>query len=330
MSIIVPNYNHEKYLRQRINSILNQSFSNFEIIILDDCSTDSSLNLLAELAINSKVSHYLINNKNSGSPFRQWKKGVELAKGKFIWIAETDDWASDDFLIKMTAIFESNPSVGIAYCQSIAVDEGGEKIHDMINHTERWGWGLWNKSFKAKGVEIVKNYMATVNVIPNASGVMFKKELFEKLNDDYLMFKFNGDWLVWIQMLKYCDVYFLNERLNFFRYHPLVTRIRNTSEKIAQVIKEQYYIIDFIDKNFYLNKNKVNDLYQGLLHQVQYGLNNRFYFSREGIQFLTYNHKRDSKFLFRFAMMKIKESINYFQSVIYYTSKKVIRKIRIF
>ena len=91
ISIIVPNYNHEKYLKQRLESVFNQTYSNFEVILLDDCSTDSSLNILAEYIKNSKVSHCIFNEANSGNTFIQWNKGISLAKGDYIWIAESDD-----------------------------------------------------------------------------------------------------------------------------------------------------------------------------------------------------------------------------------------------
>ena len=84
VSVIIPNYNHQEYLKQRIDSILNQSFQDFEIILLDDKSTDNSLDILKSYAKHEKVSHLIINEKNSGSPFKQWFKGINLAKGLLI------------------------------------------------------------------------------------------------------------------------------------------------------------------------------------------------------------------------------------------------------
>ena len=91
VSIIVPNYNHEKYLDERIQSILNQTYQDFEIIILDDCSTDNSKFVIEKFRNNEHVSHIVYNEQNSGSTFKQWERGFELAKGELIWIAESDD-----------------------------------------------------------------------------------------------------------------------------------------------------------------------------------------------------------------------------------------------
>src|SRR5690606_14670397 len=92
VSIILPNYNHASYLPDRLNSIFNQSYQNFEVIILDDCSRDVSLEILNIYKGHPKVSHFIANEVNSGSPFKQWQKGLKLAKGDFVWIAESDDY----------------------------------------------------------------------------------------------------------------------------------------------------------------------------------------------------------------------------------------------
>ena len=101
VSIIVPNYNHATYLRERLDSIFSQTFQDFEVILLDDSSSDLSQMVLEEYAKHPKVSHFIINEKNSGSPFKQWKKGINLSQGEYIWIAESDDYCKPDFLEKI-------------------------------------------------------------------------------------------------------------------------------------------------------------------------------------------------------------------------------------
>ena len=98
VSVIVPNYNHERFLRQRIDSILAQTFRDFELILLDDCSTDYSREILREYASDPHVTHAEFNEVNSGSTFKQWNKGVRLAQGKYVWIAESDDYANPHFI----------------------------------------------------------------------------------------------------------------------------------------------------------------------------------------------------------------------------------------
>ena len=101
ISVVVPNYNHARFLPKRIDSILGQTLQDFELILLDDCSTDASRSILDKYADNPKV-RTEFNAVNSGSPFTQWSKGVRLARGQYVWIAESDDYADERFLERLT------------------------------------------------------------------------------------------------------------------------------------------------------------------------------------------------------------------------------------
>ncbi|MEG2479884.1 MAG: glycosyltransferase family 2 protein, partial [Mucinivorans sp.] len=90
VSIIVPSYNHAPYLKERLDSILGQTFRDFELIILDDSSTDNSQQIIEQYSSEPRVSHVVYNKINSGNTFVQWQKGVDLAQGEWIWIAESD------------------------------------------------------------------------------------------------------------------------------------------------------------------------------------------------------------------------------------------------
>ena len=122
VSVIVPNYNHEKFLEQRINSILNQTFQDFELILIDDKSTDNSLTILNKFKNHPKVSHLIINEINSGSPFKQWIRGLNIAEGEFIWIAESDDYAEFNFLEQTLDLFNFEDQLGLVYTDSNIVD----------------------------------------------------------------------------------------------------------------------------------------------------------------------------------------------------------------
>ena len=107
VSVIIPNYNYALYLKKRIESILNQTYTDYELILLDDASTDNSVEILEKYKDNPHVSHILVNEKNSGSPFQQWAKGISLARGKWIWIAEADDVAeSNQSLSECCALYD--------------------------------------------------------------------------------------------------------------------------------------------------------------------------------------------------------------------------------
>ncbi len=210
-TVIVPNYNHEKFLEKRLESIFIQSNKEFEVILMDDNSSDNSKLILEKFSKHPHVSHFLINKKNSGSPFKQWLKGIQLAKGEYIWIAESDDWADPRFLEKMIAILESDPKLGIVSCRSEFVDENGMAILDK---------SIYRETFRRAGKEELLESMAYRNSIHNASSVVFRKKFVPENIDHILNMRYCGDWIFWAEILKKSDFYFLNEKLNFFRRHP--------------------------------------------------------------------------------------------------------------
>ena len=257
VSVIVPNYNHEKYLVQRLESIFNQTYSNIEIILLDDCSRDNSQVILLEYAKKAKVSHCIINNENSGSPFKQWKKGIDLAKGDYIWIAESDDYCSLDFISKLMNSLVRDLSIGIGYCQTNDVDEKGRFLYDRINYTKLFQPNIWGKEFLRDGVGFIESYLIYFNVIPNASAVIFKKELVDEsvFSDSLLNMKICGDWCFWIKIILKTKIFFLPETLNYFRDHQAVSRNHYSIEKKKLRLLEEKEI-----RSFVMQMAKINNL----------------------------------------------------------------------
>jgi glycosyltransferase involved in cell wall biosynthesis len=214
ISVIVPNYNHSLYLEQRIESILNQTCQDFELILLDDCSTDNSAQIIAKYQIHPKVSKVIINQSNSGSTFKQWQKGISEAQGEYIWIAESDDFADKNFLEVLLTQLDLHPELGLAYSQSYKVDEKGEVI---CSCKDIYPVISWDKVYKGK--DIVLNYMAGANLIPNASAVVFRKEIADQIDSTYTHFRLSGDWWFWCEMLLRSDIIHICQELNYFRFH---------------------------------------------------------------------------------------------------------------
>ncbi len=118
-SVVVPNYNYARYLPQRLQSIVEQTFPIYEIIVLDDASSDDSLSVLRELQGTLAGAVTRGSGGNSSSVFRQWLKGVELAGGDHVWIAEADDLSAPGFLAGLTA---AAGSLGSDELQPVAAD----------------------------------------------------------------------------------------------------------------------------------------------------------------------------------------------------------------
>jgi glycosyltransferase involved in cell wall biosynthesis len=209
VSVVIPNYNHAPYLKQRIDSILAQSFQDFEVIILDDNSTDESRLIIEEYRKNIKVQSVIYNDINSGGPFNQWKKGIEAASGKYIWIAESDDWCEPSLLETLLMAFNNNDGCVMAYVQTHTVN--GNNIIQTSSYSKLADY--------IDGKEYIKTHLAGQCAIWNASMVLFKKSCYYNVSDRFTKFKMCGDWQFYIELARQGDVFISGKVLNYFRKH---------------------------------------------------------------------------------------------------------------
>lgn len=214
LSCIIPNYNHEKYLAERIESVLGQSFSKFECIYLDDYSIDYSNVVFSKYVNNdNRISSYF-NQKNSGSTFCQWNRGVQYARGKFITIQESDDVANIDLFETLYNEIDKNENIVLAFCQSNIID-----CHSRVVNIWEYESSDFDNSFIMEGTDFISKYLIHKNVIPNASAVMFRKEIYDLVGGANPSLKSNGDWLVWLKILCHGKIAFINKPLNNYRRH---------------------------------------------------------------------------------------------------------------
>lgn len=272
VSIIVPSYNHAQFLEERIESILNQDFDNFEVILLDDLSPDNSAEILKKYQNHPKVSHCIINEKNSGSTFYQWNKGIDLAKGELIWIAESDDVADTQFLTKLVPKFDQNPNLVLAYSQSYRMNAQGEVTGTWKDCTDSSDAELFTNDFELSGLEYFEKFLKTGNTIPNASGVIFKKQTYLDVGGANPRLKFIGDWDIWAKVVTQGDIFFTPECLNYFRYHDtsVIAQARKNKDHFeyrSQLILFREGMSQFLD--IYRKKcdaaNKTYDISQKML-----------------------------------------------------------------
>lgn len=232
VSVIVPNYNHARFLEQRVQSILDQTFQDFEIIYLDDASTDDSNQVFSQYSADPRVKS-LLNRENSGSPFKQWYKGFAVASGEYIWIAESDDYAASDFLDTLVYQLDCHQSVGIAYCQSWKIDGQGE-VHNIYEHSINYlAPQKWLSNYIESGNVECKKYLSISNTIPNASAVLIRKACIPQNKDDITKMRLAGDWLFWVEILLKADIAYVAAPLNYFRSHDNTVRSHLGSRQLA-------------------------------------------------------------------------------------------------
>ena len=229
VSVIVPNYNHAEFLEERLDSILNQTFKDYELILLDDCSTDNSLEILNSYSQHPQVSGFIINKKRRGT-FKQWDKGIKLSIGEFIWIAESDDVCEPEFLEKILPSLRMNKKAGLAYCQSWSIDNMGNKTGNWLSHTDEFRTKLFESDFIYKGTDFVNEFLLQKNVIPNTSAIVFRKSVYQQTGGVNSHIEYCGDWFLWMKMAVLSDVCFISKSLNYFRRHEnsVIFRALNT------------------------------------------------------------------------------------------------------
>ena len=228
VSVIVPNYNHADYLDERISTIVNQTYQNIEVLLMDDCSPDESRSVLEKWAAKDDRLEVLFNEKNSGSPFAQWARGAAWAKGKYLWIAESDDACALDMLALHVDALERNEKAVMAYSHSHLVDEEGAFLRDF---KEDYGFifgdaSRWKSDFTADGKAEVARSMIFSNTIPNASGVLFRKSIFDLVGAPETSWRLNGDWLFYSRLLQHGELQFFATARNYFRFHERTQRSR--------------------------------------------------------------------------------------------------------
>lgn len=211
VSVIIPNYNYAHFLDERINSVLNQTYNNIEVIILDDNSSDDSRTVIEKYRHDNKIAHIIYNKTNSGSTFKQWHKGFEYVKGEFIWIAEADDYADIHLLEKLINTINNDESIQIGFVNSYWVFPNRVFINQ--DYTIKEQMHIYN------GVSFVRKHLLKENYIYNASMAIFRRKALMGINNDYMNFRSCGDKLFWKSLAIQGNVLFVCEPLNYFRIH---------------------------------------------------------------------------------------------------------------
>lgn len=256
VSIIIPNYNHSVFLKERIDSILNQTYQNFELIILDDCSTDDSKMVIETYRKHPSVQHIIYNKENSGSPFLQWKKGVTLTKGEFVWIAESDDFAEPDFLQKTVLQIEKNKKIGLVYCDSNIIQKNiitttfKQKNSTYMNDVN------WEKDYLIKGLNELERHLIRNCIIYNVSAVLFRKDALSAVIHKIIGFKYAGDWVAYMLIALSYNIYYISETLNNYRSHEnnLTKKSGDNYFAMLERIKARHFIkLNLREENNYLS-----------------------------------------------------------------------------
>ncbi|MFZ3169374.1 MAG: glycoside hydrolase family 99-like domain-containing protein [Candidatus Methanoperedens sp.] len=260
VSVVIPNYNYERYLEGRFQSIINQMYPIYEIIFLDDCSSDNSIEVAKNFAKNCAIPIKIITNEvNSGSVSRQWAKGIAIAHGDYVWIAEADDLSERTFLKEVMTGFHDD-SVVLSYTQSKQIDQKGDLIdNNYLKYTNDIDKNKWEQKYSREGIREICDTLAVKNTIPNVSAVVFKKYDISEILDELVQFKVAGDWFFYVWLLQNGKISFNPISLNCHRRHDRgVTLSENAERHFEEIVRMQEYIKECFDINDVTLKKALN------------------------------------------------------------------------
>ncbi|MEQ1676439.1 MAG: glycosyltransferase family 2 protein [Chitinophagaceae bacterium] len=257
-SVIIPNYNHAPFLRERIESVLSQTYQDFELILLDDCSTDNSREIIESYRQHPKVSHIVYAEQNSGSPFRQWQKGIDLVKSdiKWIWIAESDDVAMPEFLEAAADKIDTNKDACLYFCNSLVEIPGQANTTTTALSNTFFRSSAWDNSYCVNGIDELNRVLKFGSPILNVSAVVFNKHVFKARKIDLSGFRYYGDWYAYIQMCPDISVIYNNNIYNRYRRTDQShSKLMDVESKI-QVKEECFRILLHLQKSSVVKDKK--------------------------------------------------------------------------
>ncbi len=262
VSIIVPSYNHGQFLMDRLTTIANQTYKDWEAIIIDDKSTDNSVEIIAKFIKDYpdfKVKHFIVNETNSGSGYKSWQKGIELATSEYIWIAETDDYSDACFLEESVSILEKHSTLPLVFCTSNYVGQDDTYLYDSRKRTSLLG--VSDDKYGIVKNQIIMNSFPFNPLIINGSSVVFRKPK-NPVPDAVFKHRQMSDLFFWTWLIQKADVVFLNKKLNYFRRHE-----DSTTTKIGLTQREILYKEFIAYLNLYPDGNKITILFKKFIEE---------------------------------------------------------------
>ncbi len=261
VTAIVPNFNHARFLAKRLDCILNQTYQNLEIIILDDCSTDDSRTIIEDYACRYPQIRTILNTTNSGNVFKQWRKGIENAAGDVIWICESDDFCELDFLEHCVRPLVDD-SVMVAFGRIQFSDALGNMSPGLDEYRERASAGLWGSGFKRPAHQFFRGGFGKSNLIPNVGGCVFRNQFIpETVWKELVSYKICGDWYLYSILSGGGQIAYAPQAVAYFRQHGKNTSVKGfvqpqyyaEHEKIMISLRERWGTPDDIALEFYFN-----------------------------------------------------------------------------
>ena len=254
VSVVVPNYNYEEYIEERLLSILQQTIKPAQIIFLDDASPDNSVTVARNILSNQDIPYQIITNDKNVGVYKQWIKGFNASTEEWVWIAEADDRCEPDFIEKLLKLADADTN--IIYAESQRIDGDGKMTAaDNRGHSKDVSAKRWQQNYKEIGVREVVDALCFRNTIPNASAALLKRSSLHDAEIILSGLQYTGDWKLYTHLLRTGNIAYCSESLNHFRRHKKsVTRVKGKS---SDYLLELANIREFICRYFPIREQSI-------------------------------------------------------------------------
>lgn len=237
VSVIVPSYNYAEYIEKRMDSLINQTYQDIEILVIDDCSSDNSVEILRTYESHPKVK--LIVREQNGGWVVVNNQGVEMSSGEYVLFAQSDDECDSMMIERLVDALKSNPTAGVAFCRSLLIDEQNQLLGDDFIYRDRAFRTKCASDALITGSEMSR-FLFHSCVIPNLSAVLIRQECFTLCGGFTSLYRVCGDWDWFYKIAAYFDFAYIAEALNSFRQHKKTVR---SSTKVRMVYEEYFRLL---------------------------------------------------------------------------------------
>ncbi len=230
VSVVMPSYNHGKYLAEAIESILGQNFSDFELIVIDDFSEDGSAKIISEYAEKDKRMRCLFHKGNQGIA-RTFNEGISMSGGKYIAFTSSDDIWEKERLEVGVEIMDRSPDVGFLYSESVIIDRDGRLTGQKISSIAPSPTGEYSGNLF--GALLRGHFIC-------GSGALIRRESIEglRLNEEL---KYLNDWLYSLEFSERNKFYYISHPLVRYRVHG-----RNTNTDVLGYASDYVLMLKII------------------------------------------------------------------------------------
>ncbi|MCU0446113.1 MAG: glycosyltransferase family 2 protein [Microscillaceae bacterium] len=265
VSVLIPVYNTEKYIAHTINSILNQTYQDWELVIVDDCSTDNTFQICQQYAQQEPRIRLFKNAKNLGM-MPNWNHGISLCQGKYWGKLDADDWWHEKMLEDCVNILDTMPEVGLVCSRHINIDEDGNVIANSVPNPPDF---VLDQVFDFGNFIKLGNDLLQFNIAKQGIGLL-RSKIFTELGLFTLLDA--GDTEMWFRIGSTYQLYCINQ---VYHYH----RVWNesfTRQKVLKINKLEKNLFDVREAifNYYYSKGKISSMeYQEFMNKNRFAYN---------------------------------------------------------